>query len=560
MFAIGIEFLTGTAVMTATVSRDKAEWPPHPARVFMALVAAHYETRPLPADSVETQAAWKDEQAALLWLESQGSPALSCGPVVERDVVKVYVPVNDVGVPAKPDSVKSTEMRPALGVMPAFRSRQERTFPAVHVGLDNPGRFIYLIWESSAPSAGIKEALCMLATKVIRVGHSSSLVQLWVAENRDVPAPTLVPQRSGSRLYSASNLRTFAPGFLAELDERFNAADIETYFDLAEQIAFGKGNAKETAKANYRERFGEEWNRTSAPPVRRRPSSGLAQNYVKAVESARPFANSVFDPELLILTKQDGPVLGLEATNAIIEALRGTLLTGSENAPEWFTGHRAPGEPSTTPHLALMPLSYVGSDHSDGHLLGLALAFPRAIPAAVRAAQLSRIFYDSRGLERGITLKLGSLGEWTLRREDRAVPPLALQTTTWTEPSSVWATVTPIVLDRHPKHDPTSAKASERQAWRDEVATSVAESCRRIGIQASIIAIDIDKTSWHRGAPRSRPGPNGFPWFSTKAGDAPRQQIHALLQFDCEVQGPVLLGSGRFRGYGVCKPLGFPSK
>ena len=44
MFALGIDFITGVAVMTDAASREKAEWPPHPARVFMALVAAHWPT------------------------------------------------------------------------------------------------------------------------------------------------------------------------------------------------------------------------------------------------------------------------------------------------------------------------------------------------------------------------------------------------------------------------------------------------------------------------------------------------------------------------------------
>ena len=122
----------------------------------------------------------------------------------------------------------------------------------------------------------------------------------------------------------------------------------------------------------------------------------------------------------------------------------------------------------------------------------------------------------------------------------------------------MWASVTPVVLDRHPKHDPSSARGSEREAWRQEVAESVIESCGRIGLPAPV-RIDIDKTSWHRGAPRARPGPGGMPWLSSKTGHA-KQQVHVLLEFGCEVQGPVLLGAGRYRGYGLCKPLGYPDK
>lgn len=44
--------------------------------------------------------------------------------------------------------------------------------------------------------------------------------------------------------------------------------------------------------------------------------------------------------------------------------------------------------------------------------------------------------------------------------------------------------------------------------------------------------------------PRKR-GPDG----------APRWHTQAVLIFDVPVAGPVLLGAGRFRGWGVCRPL-----
>lgn len=557
MFALGIEFLTGTAVMTAAVTRDEAEWPPHPARVFMALVAAHYETRPLPEDGEHAAAAWAVERAALEWLEQQGPPAMQClliPPEHRRTIPKVYVPVNDASMSTKPEKVKVGEMRAALGVMPAFRSRQERTFPAVHVGWGAPECFVHLVWADVEPPSDVASALERLSAKVTRVGHSSSLTRVWVADPAGVPAPTLMPIKAPSRRRASHNLRSIMPGFLAELDRRYNADEIEAFFALGEQIEATQGQARERAKEAFMQRFGEAWKRTASPPVRLRPSIGIAHPYALADSPERPVLETVFDSELLILTKQDGRVLGLESTNLLLELLRGALLTGSEAAPEWFMGHQADGRATESPHLALLPLAYVGAEHADGHIMGFALAFPRAVAEEDRAEQLRRTLFDERGLERPLTLKTNSLGDWTLLREDRSSPPLALRNETWTQPSTVWASVTPVVLDRHPKRDPVT----ERVAWREEVATSIVESCRRIGLPAPV-AVDVDKTSWHRGAPRSRPGPNGMPWLASKTG-APRQQVHVLLQFDSEVRGPVLLGAGRYRGYGVCKPLGFPAK
>jgi CRISPR-associated protein Csb2 len=551
MFALGIDFITGVAVMTDAASREKAEWPPHPARVFMALVAAHYESKPLPEDGRETEAAWVHERAALEWLEGQGAPQMSWPEASPRDVVKVYVPVNDAGVPQNPARVKESEMRAALGVMPDQRSRQERTFPTLHIGGEGPGRHVYLHWHNAEPSTEILAALTGLTRKVTRIGHSSSLALVWVSEMEDAPSPAYEPNAKATKTRRGVQLRIPAPGFLAKLDQCFNAGEIDDFFDLSEAILTRTGAAKNQAKTAFEERFDTAWSTSASAPVRVRPSPGRTAHYSRVDEAQALIVPSSFDSELLVLTKQEGPVLGLESTAALTAALRGYLLQAGEGKPEWFTGHSAPGLPSTGGHMALLPLAFVGAEHADGHILGLAVAFPRAIPAADRAACLRGRLFGSSGDDLEPELQMGNLGTWTLRREERSLPPLALRSATWCEPSSVWASVTPVVLDRHPKHD----QQTERAQWRDEVAASIAQGCERSGLPKPEL-IDVDKTSWHRGAPRSRPGPSGMPWLPGKEGTAPRQQVHVLIQFPCEVQGPLLLGAGRFRGYGLCKPLG----
>jgi CRISPR-associated protein Csb2 len=555
MFALGIDFITGIAVMTHASSREKAEWPPHPARVFMALVAAHYESKPLPEDGPETEAAWFRERAALEWLESQSAPQMSWPEASPRNVVKVYVPVNDPGIPQNPARVKASEMRAALGVMPDQRSRQERTFPALHINGEGPGRHVHLRWPDAEPTVETLAALIGLARKVTRIGHSSSLALVWVSEMGGALSPAYEPNAKTDKPRRGVQLRIPAPGFLTELDQCFNAGEIDAFFDLSEAISAGKGEAKEQAKTAFEERFGTAWSRSANAPVRLRPSSGRTAHYSRLDEVTARIVASSFDSELLVLTKQEGPVLGLESTAALTAALRGYLLQDGEDKPEWFTGHSAPGVPSTGGHMALFPLAFVGGEHADGHILGLAVAFPRAISAPERAASLRGRLFGPSGEDLEPELKMGKLGTWTIRREERSLPPLALRPATWCEPSSVWASVTPIVLDRHPKHD----QRTGRVQWRDEVAVSIIQSCERQGLPKPEL-IDVDKTSWHRGAPRSRPGPDGMPWLSGKEGAAPRQQVHVLIQFPCEVQGPLLLGAGRFRGYGLCKPLGNPPK
>ncbi len=89
MLAIDVELLTGRYAATAHNDRGRAEWPPHLARFFSALVAALYDHEPTDPT----------ERNALLWLEQQGSPSLRVDPemsVGRRQVQDVYVPVNDV--------------------------------------------------------------------------------------------------------------------------------------------------------------------------------------------------------------------------------------------------------------------------------------------------------------------------------------------------------------------------------------------------------------------------------------------------------------------------------
>jgi CRISPR-associated protein Csb2 len=559
MFALGIEFLTGTAVMTSADSRETAEWPPHPARVFMALVAAHYETRPLPEDGAEALAVWAEERRCLEWIEQQKAPSLHFVQVPKeqrRSVVKFYVPVNDATLTAKPAGVKPAEMRSALGVMPAFRSKQERTFPAISLGIEDRRNRVHLIWHEAELPAELGPAFHCLVAKVIRVGHSSSLTMVWIAADAAIPPATFLPDSSAKASRRGISLRSIAPGFLADLDQRFNAEEINAFFELSEKIEAATGAAKKKAKDAFKERFGEDWRASVPAPLQRRPFVGVSHNYIEAQGEDAQLAFTIFDPEILVLTKLDGRVLGLESTNLLIEALRGTLLKGSEDAPAWFTGHRALNEPADSPHLALFPMAFVGNEHADGHILGLGLAFPRSISAEERGKQLKRVLFTPEGENREFVLNFGKQGTWTLHREDRSVRPVALRPETWTEVSSIWASITPVVLDRHPKHDPTDPK--ERENWRQEVAESISASCERIGLPRPR-AVDIDKTSWHRGAPRARPGPNGMPWLPSKTGSA-RQQVHVLIEFDCEVEGPVLLGAGRYRGYGLCKPLGHRPK
>jgi CRISPR-associated protein Csb2 len=142
---------------------------------------------------------------------------------------------------------------------------------------------------------------------------------------------------------------------------------------------------------------------------------------------------------------------------------------------------------------------------------------------------------------------MGRIGSWRVTLEDRENRPVALIQEIWTaalpqQPATRWATVTPIVLDRHPKFKDL------QQNW-IEVEATVSQSCHRIGLPQPADVI-FSPVSTFIGVPHAR----SFPLMQRKAGGN-LHHTHAIITFPEAVRGPVLLGAGRYRGYGLCRPF-----
>jgi len=527
MWAIGVRFLTGVCVATDAGDREQGEWPPHPARLFMALAAAYFETGEEPS-----------ERAALEWLEQQPPPDLRASEADARKVVTAFVPVNDAR---------------GQDTLPSLRSRQPRTFPAVIPRNDT----LYYIWSGGSPPDEVRKGLDRLAAKVVRLGHSSSLVQAWLELDESALADygedhiNWTPDFEG---LPDVKLRTFGPGSVERLQQAYNQQPINEYAELMRRLETAKGSTRKTLNQQIQDRF------DAGQPTSQRPEMKLAIGYRRKREVMPDVRATVFDDNLLILSLMEGAVLGCETTLRLTAALRGAILSQFKTPteiPEWISGHQPDGRPSERPHLALIPLPFVGSQYADGHLLGAALVFPRDIAVRERGQALRRLLSNpDNGTPRDIDLLMGQLGEATLVRETRLRPPQALRPETWTAASRAWATATPIVLDRYPKAD----RSKEPSLWYAEVSDTIARACENIGLPEPV-EIAINHNSYHRGVPKSRPNGGGFPLLpERKQKRGSRYQVHALLVFDEPVCGPILLGAGRYVGYGLCKPYSLPGE
>ena len=487
MFALGIWYLNGWVTASEVSNRDRVEWPPHPGRVFMALAAAHFQG-----------SSPKDEQEALEWLESLEPPQILAAGCKERPAVKNFVPVNDKAGPAK------GTLQSASGLT---RNRQERTFARAWLENEN----VFLIWpNTSPPSEAIAEGISKVCDRVTRIGHSTSFVQMRVVKKTENPKLlTWIPNDDQAQ----QQFRIPVKGTLNYLRDQYNSKAREEY-GIRPTLSSWKGYA-----------LGRD----------------------EASDSA---SGTVFDPNPLILrlTYQSGDyhALGLVSILRMTSLLRKALLQNADELgvtlPEEISGHKKMDRgTSEVPHLAMLPLAFVGSEYADGRLMGLALSLPRGLSADNRRILL-------RCLAKTRELKLGPLGVWRLDGITQDRPPINLQAHSWTaspKGATEWGTITPIVLDRHPK-------AKDTAQYREEMAIIIQTACDRVLLPETSRPVYVAPLpiSPHLGVPPS----HTFPRLGRKSGGDCRH-THALIMFEKPIVGPLFVGAGRYRGYGFCRPI-----
>lgn len=514
MLILGIRYLNG--FVAASHGRyEWAEWPPHPGRVFMAMVAAHYQTG---ADVSERQ--------ALHWLEAlPDSPEIHAGEASSRATVTHFVPVNDKSGPSKA----------LTHSLPITRDRQPRTF--ARAWLDQ--EMAFLAWPNTELPQPIHGPLAALCGKVSRIGHTSSLVQMWIADGIPAGLEHWIPdERKASR-----SLRVMTKDTLLELDRAFGGdriVDYERLFIATEDADTKKG--REAAAKSLRKDFPD------GPPIPRRPALSAYRGYAQVVEilDERLTLPTVFSPYLVTfkLERKDGPYryLDLLCTLAVTDRWRAALISHSNDLSlegrKILSGHASDGSRLERPHLALLTLGVVGHMNADGHLSGLAMALPADLSGELRTELLRAASQVSR-------LALGRLGRWDLVPLAITRPPLTLRSDTWgchPEGAREWSSVTPVVFDQHPK-------AKDKGDYLREATEMIAVSCERIGLPKPANVI-LTSVSAHLGAPPAFE----FPRLRRKDGSE-RRHTHAILVFDQPIRGPLIVGAGRYRGYGLFRPI-----
>ena len=545
MFAIEVNFLTGRYVATAYHDRGLAEWPPHPARLFSALVATFADCdRPDPA-----------ERAALEWLESQPAPAIHASDATPRSVVTHFVPVNDariipqrsyekrargiselttqitesrIGGTSKGartlesrlkrqrdvsrvvSSVGNTPLRSAVDIMPSgwmsipgrVRTGQARAYPSM---TPTEPRTTYM-WQSS-PGTDVVRVLDGLCARVARLGHSSSLVSCRVVRRQ--PPPNYVPGDGGTIL------RSVRSGQLSTLEREY-----------------------------IRHRGSRPRNLPFTPV-----------SYMTAAFA--PIAEQVDKPDtagewLVFAFREGSKRLPSTISVEVASALRGAVFRhASDPLPEGLSGHRKTGQPTTEIHVAFLPLPWVGHDHSDGRLMGAAIAMPDRLDTDSRRAAL-RAVGRWEGVQDPLILTLGQRGRLEMDRVTGPSPLVTLRPRVWGREARRWVSAIPIALPAHPGRLSSGTADARRKAW-ERAERSIINSCRHIGLRdpVDVVVSLAPLITGARPAPAfpafRQPGPGGRP--------VARRLVHATVTFDRPIVGPLVLGAGRYLGLGLMRPM-----
>ena len=474
MLAISVEFLHGTfrgdpdgAAVTGGLARG--EWPPAPARLFAAFVAAD-GTR---------QASRVTDGRELLWLERLPPPAIHA----ERDPwPQTLKPRFIVEQPRKFADIKHNKTGELYTHQEYVGRKGGLHRPGVRVVPSHP--FVLYRWDTETPEEGTLASLRRRAARVGYLGTSDSPVRVRVATKMPCGSPgeVFVPDPEGDVRIGVPR-----PGDVELLDRMYD-------------------DWRERGASVTRSQFPELLHRETyrSPGGRDETDRGEVVAWLRL----RPSVSGRRISALTALFKE-----------AVLD--RHQRLYGEPPAVLHGHGFTRPGY-DLARYLALPDVGY---PYSRGRIHGLALWLPpgsgRSERRQARDAACAIDTLVGRGVEVSVEPRHGD--------EKR---PWAAHPRRWQGPSATWVTAFPVIHER--RGVPGLPEAAR---W-----------CRHAGLPAPVAFRSV-RTPLLPGAVDlapvevNRPGRPALPYS------------HAEFRFAEPVAGPVVVGAGRQRGFGLCVPV-----
>ena len=462
MLAVSVEFLhgifRGDGVGAANTGRlTRGEWPPSPARLFAALVAAD-GTRECCRVTDGTELAWFERLPAPV-IHAHSQPW-------HQELNPRYV------VEHKGTAVKRTHQE--------YVGRNGvRIWPGVRVAPRYP--HVVYAWDESASEATLS-ALQRRAARIGYLGTADSPVRVRVMTQ--LPEVALPENAYTPDPHGTLAVNVFAPGDISILDRMFDA-----------------------------------W-------CERGASSGRAQYPALRHEARYRCPRSV---------SVDRPVVTWLRLGTAVSGRRIAALTATFKEAVLSRHQQIHGEPPAVLHghgfeangydlARFLALPDVGFPRSRGRIHGLALWMPPGTDPVECLRAHDAAFAVRRLTGRGLDVSVAP-------RENEQ-HPVAASPKRWCRAAYRWATAFPAIHERRGR-----VSLSEVGRW-----------CRHAGLPAPE-AFRIARGPLVSGAVDLAPVEVNRP------GRPALSYSHVELRFATRVSGPVVIGSGRQRGFGLCVPL-----
>ena len=465
MIVVSVEFLhrtfrgdpDGTAI---TGNQLRGEWPPSPARLFSAFVAAD-GTR-----DISRVTSGKE----LEWMESLPPPVIYAQSHPSHQGLHPRFVVEHSG-----RAVKNTHQEYV-----ARKGTQYRE--GVKIALSDP-KVVYS-WTDSAQNENTMRALARRAARIGYLGTSDSPVRIRVSDHlpNRLPSGKWTPDPNG-------NTRIGVPrkGDLETLDRLFDA-----WTDHGSSIS-----RAQFSTLNHRTRY---------------RSSGKQEN----ISRGGVLIWLRVLPALSGRRISDLTMLFKKAVLSCYQRVHG-------EPPNVLHGH---GYARTGYEIArYLALPDVGSQYSRGRIHGLALWLPPDIDQ-VRSMRI-------RDAVLSIDRLVGT--EINVTVEENEVRTKKLWSTNpqrWQGPAKTWITAFPVIHERY-----GAATLEEAKRWCRNA--GLAEPCAFFSSRTPLVpgAVDLSPTEVNRSSRDAKP------------------YSHAVFQFKEPISGPIVVGAGRQRGFGLCVPI-----
>ncbi|MFF0629888.1 type I-U CRISPR-associated protein Csb2 [Streptomyces sp. NPDC004296] len=486
-FRVSVHLLE-PSYQAAGADKSRAEWPPHPSRLFCGLVSVAD-----PADPVQ--------DVALRWLEEQSAPRVRvpARTAEAEEPRRSWVVTNTVG------------KRPSHAVLPGRMSSGMRQWP--QRALEQP--LVEFEWATEPP-AGVAAVLEMLAKANPYIGRATghALVHAQVVDE-----PLTVddsgrwqvwaPAPDGASAWETVSLRVPYPGYLERLRQ-----------------AYEEGQPA--------------WQQSRSVPYVPEKPAGVEESEDASVE---PVPGPWRD--LVTFAFAQGVSLDPSLTLQVGEALRREVLTrlkwcGHDVKPMVAVhGHKEAGDERRL--CAYLGLPFVGHRHADGRLRGVGVVLPHDLPAGHRRALVAALVHVEGGVRKlevptlpePVALEYVGPGAAEVKRLE------SVRSRRWVGPSQWWTTALPMVLDHFPGRNGRG------------IEESVAKSCRLAGLPEPAEVQVLRTGAYLPGAPLLPAAA-----LRRKKGEPPLPGRHVRVRFAQPVTGPVVIGSKRNFGLGLCMPTG----